>query len=59
MLSGAAYIIRIIAPLEMPPAARPAMARPQMRAIELGAAPQTADPTSKMKISVRKIHFGE
>lgn len=57
--SGAAYIIRIIAPLKRPPAPRPAIALPQMKAIEFGAAPQRADPTSKIKIRVMNIHFGE
>lgn len=56
---GAAYIMRIIAPLKRPPAPRPAIALPQMKAIEVGAAPQSADPTSKTKTRPMNIHFGE
>lgn len=57
--SGAAYIMRIMAPLNSPPAPRPAIALPQMKATEFGAAPHRADPTSKTKTREMKIHLGE
>jgi hypothetical protein len=57
--SGEAYIIRIMAPLNNPPAPKPATARPQIKATELGAAPHITEPISKMKTSVMKIHLGE
>lgn len=40
-----------------PPAPRPAMALPMMKAIELGAAPQMAEPTSNNTRAVRKVAF--
>lgn len=45
----------IIAPEKIPADPRPAMARPMMKTIELGAAPQIADPTSKMKTHTRNV----
>jgi hypothetical protein len=47
----------IMAPLKRPDAPKPAMARPTMRATELGAAPQIADPTSKMSSAPKKTHL--
>lgn len=47
-----------IAPEKIPDEPRPATARPIIRALEFGAAPQTAEPTSNIAIAVRKIHFG-
>ena len=44
-------------PEKMPAAPRPAIARPTMKAIELGAAPQTAEPISKMIMENRKTCF--
>ena len=38
-----------------PPAPRPAMALPTMKAIEFGAAPQMAEPTSNSTTAVRKV----
>jgi hypothetical protein len=49
----------ITPPQKMPAAPMPAIARPIMKAVELGAAPQRADPTSKVIIEVRKTHFVE
>ncbi len=44
-------------PEKMPAEPRPAMARPTMKAVELGAAPQMAEPVSKIIIERRK-HLG-
>ena len=49
----------IIPPEKMPADPKPAMARPIMKAIELGAAPQTADPASKIRIESTKTHLVE
>jgi hypothetical protein len=48
-----------ITPHITPAEPNPAMARPTMKAVEVGAAPQIADPSSKNKIPDRKTHFGE
>lgn len=40
----------VMTPRYMPAPPRPQMARPTMRAFMLGAAPQTADPTSKRAV---------
>ena len=42
-------------PMYMPLPPRPAIALPTIMAFIVGAAPQTADPTSKTKIAVRNI----
>ncbi len=39
----------------MPPDPRPAMALPRMKAIEVGAAPQRAEPASKTMIDAKKV----
>lgn len=39
----------------MPPAPTPAMALPMMKAMEFGAAPQRADPTSNSNIADKKL----
>ena len=49
----------IMPPEKMPADPRPAIARPIMKAVELGAAPQRADPTSKITIEIRKTHLVE
>lgn len=49
----------IIPPEKMPAEPIPAIARPIMKAVELGAAPQRADPASKMTIVIRYTHFVE
>lgn len=44
-------------PEKMPAEPMPAMARPMMKAVELGAPPQRAEPTSKMTVAIRKTTF--
>lgn len=47
LLSGTICVTMIVDPAVMPAAPIPEMARPMMKAVELGAAPQSAEPTSK------------
>lgn len=42
-------------PESIPPEPTPAMARPNMKAIEFGAAPHRAEPTSNRKIDVMNV----
>jgi hypothetical protein len=49
----------ILPPEKMPAAPAPAIARPLMKAVELGAAPQIAEPISKTTIDRRNTHFVE
>lgn len=56
---GTSGIVSSIAPEKMKADANPAIARPRMKAVELGAAPQSTEPTSKMIIEERKTHFVE
>jgi len=49
----------VIAPVKIPLDPVPAIALPTMRAVEFGAAPQTAEPISKRTIPERKTHFVE
>ena len=51
--SGTAKEMMRIAPVNMPAAPRPAIARPIIKAVDVGAAPQTAEPTSKMSSAMR------
>lgn len=44
-------------PEKIPAPPTPATALPIISAVEDGAAPQTAEPTSKIMIAMRKIHF--
>lgn len=44
------------APLMMPDAPKPAMARPTINIADDWAAPQIAEPTSKMKKNAKKVH---
>ena len=53
-LGGAEKAMMVYAPAPRPAAPTPAMARPAMRASALGAAPQMTEPTSKMRIAMRK-----
>ena len=46
-----------IAPEKSPADPTPAIARPMISAVEVGATPQINEPTSKMKMAVRKTHF--
>jgi hypothetical protein len=52
-------MMMMMAPEIIPAEPNPAMARPTMNTVELGAAPQSAEPTSKMAMAARKTHFGE
>lgn len=47
----------IRAPEKIPAEPMPATARPIIRAVELGAAPQIADPISKMVMAIKKTHL--
>jgi hypothetical protein len=51
--SGTRGIMTIIPPLKTPADPDPAMARPIMKAVELGAAPHKAEPTSKTTMEPR------
>ena len=57
--SGTSGSMTIIPPEKMPAEPRPAIARPMMKVVELGAAPQSADPASKITIESRKTRFVE
>jgi hypothetical protein len=48
-----------MAPPDMPAEPTPAIARPNMNAVEFGAAPQMAEPTSKRTTAIEKMIFGE
>ena len=41
----------------MPEPPSPAMARPTMNAVEVGAAPHKADPTSKVRMDAKKVYL--
>jgi len=56
---GTVYAMMTIQPEKRPEEPSPAMARPTIKAFEVGAAPHTAEPTSKMSIEVRKTHLME
>ena len=43
------------APQKMPAEPTPAIARPTINAEDVGAAPHSAEPTSKMKIEIKYI----
>ena len=49
----------VMAPVMIPDEPKPAIALPIIRALEVGAAPHTADPTSKRKMPERKTHLVE
>lgn len=51
---GAEKAMMVYAPAPRPAAPTPAMARPVMSASALGAAPQMTEPTSKMRMAMRK-----
>ena len=48
-----------VAPEKMNAEARPATARPTMNTAELGAAPHSSEPTSKMAMASKNTHFVE
>lgn len=51
------YAMIIRAPEKMPAEPMPATARPIIRAVEFGAAPQIAEPISKMVMAIKKTHL--
>jgi len=51
--SGIIWVMMTVAPEKMPADPIPAMALPRINAVELGAPPHRADPTSKIKIAIR------
>lgn len=59
LLKGTSGIVIIMPPEKMPADPKPAIARPRMKAVELGAAPHSADPTSKITIESKKTHLVE
>lgn len=46
-----------MAPVKIPDDPKPEIARPIISVVELGAAPDSAEPTSKKKIPERKTHL--
>jgi hypothetical protein len=48
-----------IVPENIPADPKPATARPTIRAVEVGAAPQTKEPISKIPKAIKKTHFKE
>ena len=54
LASGTICAIITVAPENMPADPIPAIARPNMKALEFGAPPQMADPTSKIRMAIRK-----
>lgn len=55
--SGAIIATTVAAPVKRPAAPTPATARPTIKEVEVGAAPHTADPASKMSSATRKTHL--
>lgn len=45
------------APAKIPADPIPAIARPMMRAVDVGAAPQTSEPSSKIPMAIRYTHL--
>ena len=54
---GTDFAIMISAPENIPDPPIPAIALPTIRTTELGAAPDMADPTSKIKTAGTKLHL--
>jgi hypothetical protein len=48
-----------VAPVKVPALPVPAIARPTIKAGEVGAAAQTIEPISKIKMTVMKVHLAE
>jgi hypothetical protein len=53
LLRGTIKVTMTVDPAVMPAVPTPAMARPIMKAVEFGAAPQMAEPTSKTTTQTR------
>lgn len=51
--TGTDRVIMMKLPAKIPADPTPAMARPMIKAVEFGAAPQIADPSSKMMMATR------
>ncbi len=51
---GTEYAMTIKAPENIPAQPMPAIARPTIRALDVGAIPQTSDPSSKIPMALRK-----
>lgn len=49
----------IMAPPNIPADPKPAIARPTMKAVDVGAAPHTTDPSSNRPMAAKKTHLGE
>lgn len=58
-LIGTLVAMITIAPEAIPAVPIPAIALPMMKLVELGAAPQTAEPSSNTTRAGRKTHFEE
>ena len=58
-LRGMMWVTITVEPEKIPADPIPAIARPRMNASEFGAAPHTAEPTSKIPIAVRKTTLVE
>ena len=54
---GTVLAIVTRAPVKIPADPSPATARPTMKAVEVGATPQTKEPSSKMNNATRKTHL--
>ena len=54
---GTEWARMINAPEKIPAHPSPAIARPTISAFEVGAAPQIKDPSSKIPIAAKKVHF--
>jgi len=59
LASGTEYAIMIKSPAKTPAEPTPAKARPRINTIDVGAAPHTAEPTSKRAKADRKTHLME
>lgn len=57
--SGTLLAMTTIAPEKMPQEPNPAIALPMMKAVELGAAPHTAEPISNRTMADRSTRLGE
>ena len=56
-LNGVIFAMMMKQPENIPAPPIPAIARPIINAMEVGAAPQMALPTSNMKIEDRNVHL--
>ena len=57
--SGISGSVIIVPPEKTPADPRPAIARPIMKAVELGAAPHSVEPTSKIRSETKNVYFVE